>query len=67
MGHISFLKNLSKCPSVEETHFETLITHIQNRLGYDHWNYAINAHKISSDLGSRPTESFETGIQKALK
>ncbi len=59
-------KRFPHCPSVEGTHPSTLITHVKDRLGHDR-RYAINAHKISSDLGYLPTESFETGIEKTLK
>lgn len=42
-----------------------LITHVKDRLGHDR-RYAINAAKISAELGYKPVESFETGIRKTL-
>ncbi|SDT84721.1 dTDP-glucose 4,6-dehydratase [Desulfobacula phenolica] len=43
-----------------------LITHVQDRAGHDR-RYAIDAGKISSELGYCPKESFETGMDKTLK
>ena len=35
-------------------------------LGHDH-RYAINAHKIESELCWAPRESFETGLRKTVQ
>ena len=59
------VKKYSHCPSVQNRHPETLITHVTDRAGHDR-RYAINADKISSELGYRPEESFATGIQKTI-
>ncbi len=45
---------------------ESLITYVQDRLGHDK-RYAINADKITLQLGYVPTQSFETGILKTLE
>ncbi len=69
--HNEFLQNkgLAKrfphCPCVKGLHPETLITHVKDRLGHDR-RYAINADKISSDLGYSPKESFKNGLLKTL-
>lgn len=42
-----------------------LITRVKDRLGHDR-RYAIDASKISSELGYQPQETFETGIEKTL-
>lgn len=42
-----------------------LITFVEDRAGHD-WRYAIDASKISGELGYEPVESFETGIEKTL-
>jgi dTDP-glucose 4,6-dehydratase len=42
-----------------------LITFVQDRAGHD-WRYAIDASKISRELGYLPRESFETGLQRTL-
>lgn len=41
------------------------ITYVADRPGHDH-RYAIDAGKISSELGWNPTESFESGIEKTV-
>lgn len=43
----------------------SLITQVTDRAGHDR-RYAIDARKISSELGYVPGESFETGIEKTL-
>ena len=42
-----------------------LIQHIRDRAGHDR-RYAIDARKIERELGWRPAENFETGIQKTV-
>jgi dTDP-glucose 4,6-dehydratase len=42
-----------------------LISFVRDRAGHDR-RYAIDATKISSQLGYTPAESFETGIRKTL-
>jgi len=44
---------------------EILITHVKDRPGHDR-RYAINADKISDELGFCPCHSFETGIKKTI-
>nr|NJM01504.1 dTDP-glucose 4,6-dehydratase [Desulfobacula sp.] len=53
------------CPSSKGRHPQTLITHVTDRPGHDR-RYAIDAGKISTDLGYSPQESFETGIKKTI-
>lgn len=55
----------SHAPQVSGKNAAGLITHVKDRLGHDR-RYAINAGKISSELGYFPAESFETGIRKTL-
>ncbi len=43
-----------------------LIDYVQDRAGHDR-RYAIDAGKISSELGYSPKESFETGMDKTLE
>ncbi|MBA6413848.1 dTDP-glucose 4,6-dehydratase [Parahaliea sp. F7430] len=42
-----------------------LIKFVEDRAGHD-WRYAIDAAKISNELGYSPVETFETGIAKTL-
>ena len=44
---------------------ETLITFVKDRPGHDRL-YAINAEKISNELGWKPRETFPTGIAKTV-
>ncbi len=43
----------------------SLISFVEDRAGHD-WRYAIDAEKISDELGYQPRESFETGLQRTL-
>jgi dTDP-glucose 4,6-dehydratase len=42
------------------------IEYVKDRLGHDR-RYAIDAGKIERELGWRPAETFETGIEKTVK
>jgi len=44
---------------------ETLISYVKDRPGHDR-RYAIDASKIKTQLGWRPTETFESGIAKTV-
>ena len=39
---------------------------MKDRLGHDR-RYAIDATKIERELGWRPAETFETGIEKTIR
>jgi len=43
-----------------------LITHVQDRPGHDR-RYAVDTHKIETELGWKPLESFESGMSKTLQ
>jgi len=58
-------KKYPHSPSAQGNHPESLIRHVTDRAGHDR-RYAINAEKITSDLGYLPEENFETGIAKTL-
>ncbi len=45
--------------------FNELITYVKDRPGHD-LRYAIDASKISQQLGWEPTETFDTGIEKTI-
>ncbi len=44
---------------------ERLITQVSDRPGHDH-RYAIDATKLETELGWRPLETFDTGIEKTV-
>lgn len=48
-----------------KTPAENLITHVTDRAGHDR-RYAINAQKITKDLGYAPQTTFEQGIEKTI-
>lgn len=45
---------------------ESLIHFVQDRLGHD-WRYAIDANKITTELGWKPTYTFEEGLEKTIQ
>jgi len=58
-------KQFPNSPGARGAASESLITHVTDRAGHDR-RYAIDATKISSQLGYAPKESFETGIKKTI-
>jgi dTDP-glucose 4,6-dehydratase len=46
--------------------YEDLITYVTDRPGHD-LRYAIDATKITNELGWRPEETFESGIRKTVQ
>ncbi len=59
------------CKLMDQHHPEgaphkNLINHIKDRAGHDR-RYAIDATKISTELGYKPIETFETGIRKTIQ
>jgi len=46
--------------------YKELITFVMDRPGHDK-RYAIDATKISNELGWKPEETFETGIRKTVQ
>ena len=46
--------------------YRKLITHVDDRPGHDR-RYAIDATKISDELGWHPEETFESGIKKTIE
>lgn len=53
-------------PRSDGQSYAKLITYVKDRPGHDR-RYAIDASKIERDLGWRPSETFETGIDKTIK
>ena len=60
----SLLDKLS--PHADGKHYNQQITFVTDRPGHDR-RYAINSNKIKCDLGWKPTETFETGINKTVQ
>jgi dTDP-glucose 4,6-dehydratase len=53
-------------PQAGATPRRGLITYVQDRPGHDR-RYAIDASKITRELGWTPDEQFETGLRKTVR
>ena len=62
----NILDTFSPCCHSEVNKYEELITYVDDRSGHDK-KYAINASKITSELGWMPQENFQSGIEKTVK
>lgn len=54
-----------KSPRADGKTYEEQITYVTDRLGHDR-RYAIDATKLFDELGWKPAETFETGIEKTV-
>lgn len=54
-----------EAPGARENSAADLIRFVEDRAGHD-WRYAIDAGRITSELGYAPRETFESGIEKTL-
>jgi len=54
-----------KSPRADGKSYAEQITFVQDRLGHDK-RYAIDATKLFNELGWKPAETFETGIEKTV-
>ena len=53
-------------PKADGSKYSTQITYVKDRPGHDR-RYAIDATKLERELGWKPAETFETGIQKTVQ
>lgn len=53
-------------PEIAHKPCRSLITHVTDRPGHDR-RYAIDTTKIETELGWKPKESFESGMDKTLR
>jgi dTDP-glucose 4,6-dehydratase len=51
--------------SASEEGSDSLITYIKDRAGHD-FRYAIDCSKLKNELGWKPTETFESGLEKTV-
>ncbi len=54
------------CPESPHRPHDSRITFVKDRPGHDR-RYAINCSKIERELGWRPRETFETGLEKTIR
>jgi dTDP-glucose 4,6-dehydratase len=52
-------------PRLKNESYKKLITFVQDRAGHDK-RYAIDATKITTELGWKPSETFDHGIEKTI-
>ncbi|MDA9079035.1 dTDP-glucose 4,6-dehydratase [Gammaproteobacteria bacterium] len=62
----AILEDLAPSKPVNINFYKDLITFVSDRPGHDQ-RYAIDSSKITSELGWRPVETFETGLRKTVK
>jgi dTDP-glucose 4,6-dehydratase len=53
-------------PKADGSSYASQITYVKDRPGHDR-RYAIDASKLERELGWKPAETFETGIQKTIQ
>lgn len=53
-------------PRNDGASYRQQITFVKDRAGHDR-RYAINASKLNHELGWKPTETFDSGIQKTVR
>ncbi|MBQ7673464.1 MAG: dTDP-glucose 4,6-dehydratase [Alphaproteobacteria bacterium] len=56
----------AKRPRMNGKSYKELITFVKDRLGHDR-RYAIDATKLSSELGWKADETFESGLRKTVE
>lgn len=61
----SLAERFPSAPGAAGKSARDLVNFVEDRAGHD-WRYAIDASRISSDLGYSPRESFETGLERTL-
>ncbi len=59
-------KIVAKLTNTPEAELLALITYVTDRPGHDQ-RYAIDATKIANELGFKPQETFETGLEKTVR
>ncbi len=53
-------------PKADGTSYSSQITYVKDRPGHDR-RYAIDASKLGRELGWKPAETFESGLQKTVQ
>ena len=53
-------------PREDGSGYSTLVSHVKDRPGHDR-RYAVDAGKISREIGWKPAESFDSGLKKTVE
>jgi dTDP-glucose 4,6-dehydratase len=61
----SLASRFTSCPAASAASCRSLISYVTDRPGHDH-RYAIDAKKITDELGDRSRVDFETGIRQTI-
>ncbi len=62
---VELSERFPRAPAANGGSARDLIRFVEDRAGHD-WRYAIDAGKISRELGYAPVETFETGIGRTI-
>jgi len=65
-GEPALRQAFSECPAASGRACETLIRFVTDRPGHD-WRYAIDAARAASELGFKPAETIESGLEKTVR
>lgn len=61
-----FPVGVSTCFLSKHIDYISLVKYVEDRAGHD-FRYALDINKIEKELGWKPKESFESGIEKTIK
>jgi dTDP-glucose 4,6-dehydratase len=64
-GDASLAGRFPDAPGARGNSARDLITFVEDRAGHD-WRYAIDADKITDELGYSPRETFESGLRRTI-
>ena len=62
----SLLQRFPQCPAAAHQKTASLLRYVTDRPGHDR-RYAINAEKITRELGYQPQENFNSGLEKTIR
>jgi dTDP-glucose 4,6-dehydratase len=65
-GNSALASRFPSCPAAAGYSCRTLISFVTDRPGHDH-RYAINATKLATELGSRCSVDFESGLGQTVQ
>ncbi|HEV8613360.1 MAG TPA: dTDP-glucose 4,6-dehydratase [Gemmatimonadales bacterium] len=63
---LSLASRFPNAPAVHREKTESLITYVPDRPGHDR-RYSVDGGKLERELGYRPLESFQSGLQRTVR